>query len=203
MTRLFFDCEFIEDGHTIDLVSIGIVAEDGEAIYYAEPLEADLTRASDWVWAHVLPYLTRAPRDGEDAIEAMNRAERVGVLKPRSQIADEILAFAGPMPEWWGYVAHYDWVVLRQMYGRMVDMPAYWPFGCHDLDLMARLAGIEPEETVGPENQFAGWEHLPVTAHHAMPGALWTKALWDAVQRRAGDEPDLTALVATTSRGTA
>lgn len=29
MTRYFYDTEFIEDGHTIDLISIGIVADPG------------------------------------------------------------------------------------------------------------------------------------------------------------------------------
>lgn len=27
--RYFYDTEFIEDGHTIELISIGVVAEDG------------------------------------------------------------------------------------------------------------------------------------------------------------------------------
>ena len=31
--RYFYDCEFIEDGTTIDLVSIGIVAQDGRELY--------------------------------------------------------------------------------------------------------------------------------------------------------------------------
>lgn len=31
--RYFYDTEFIEDGHTIDLISIGVVAEDGRSYY--------------------------------------------------------------------------------------------------------------------------------------------------------------------------
>jgi hypothetical protein len=31
--RFFYDCEFIEDGTTIDLVSIGVVGEDGREFY--------------------------------------------------------------------------------------------------------------------------------------------------------------------------
>ena len=38
--KIFFDTEFIEDGKTIDLLSIGAVRDDGET-YYAEPAEAD------------------------------------------------------------------------------------------------------------------------------------------------------------------
>lgn len=29
--RFFYDCEFLEDGRTIELISIGIVCEDGVA----------------------------------------------------------------------------------------------------------------------------------------------------------------------------
>lgn len=111
--RLFFDTEFIEDGRTIDLLSIGIVREDGQT-YYAEPAETDRSRAGDWVQANVLPHLT-------------------GPVKPRHVIAQEIRDFAGDHPEWWAYYADYDWVALCQIYGTMMDLPPGWPMHCRDL----------------------------------------------------------------------
>ena len=42
--RFFYDCEFIEDGTTIDLVSIGVVGEDGRE-FYAVSTEFDPERA--------------------------------------------------------------------------------------------------------------------------------------------------------------
>ena len=42
--RFFYDCEFIEDGTTIDLVSIGVVGEDGRE-FYAVSTEFDAGRA--------------------------------------------------------------------------------------------------------------------------------------------------------------
>ena len=54
--RYFYDCEFIEDGQTIDLVSIGVVDETDRA-FYAVSTEFDPTRAIDWVRRHVLPKL--------------------------------------------------------------------------------------------------------------------------------------------------
>lgn len=98
--KLWFDTEFIEDGKTIDLISIGIVREDGPT-YYAELVGVDYSRADPWVKDNVLPHL------------------RLDDLKPRAQVACEILAFAGDSPEWWAYYADYDWVVLCQLYGRM------------------------------------------------------------------------------------
>ena len=41
--RYFYDCEFIEDGRVIDLVSIGVVDEYGRE-FYAVSTEFDATR---------------------------------------------------------------------------------------------------------------------------------------------------------------
>src|SRR5689334_2024900 len=103
---IFFDTEFIEDGKTIDLLSIGMVRSDG-ATYYGECAEADLSRASEWVKANVLVHLT-------------------GETKPRAEIARDIIEFAGKSPEFWAYYADYDWVALCQLYGTMMDLPAGW-----------------------------------------------------------------------------
>src|SRR2546422_11753341 len=111
--RFWFDTEFIEDGKTIDLVSIGVVAEDGLA-YYAEVAEADLSRACPWFQANVMPHLS-------------------GTLTPRAEIASDLIRFFGEKPEIWAYYADYDWVALCQLYGRMVDLPKGWPKFCRDL----------------------------------------------------------------------
>ena len=54
--RIFFDTEFIEDGKTMDLLSIGMVREDGRR-FYAENADADMSKASDWVKQNVFPFL--------------------------------------------------------------------------------------------------------------------------------------------------
>ncbi|MBO0838834.1 MAG: 3'-5' exoribonuclease, partial [Actinobacteria bacterium] len=54
--RFFYDCEFIEDGNTIDLVSIGMVDETGRE-FYAVSTEFDASRAINWVRRNVLAQL--------------------------------------------------------------------------------------------------------------------------------------------------
>src|SRR5690242_17783704 len=56
LVRYFYDTEFIEDGNTIELVSIGVVAEDGRE-FYAVSTEFDPGRAGSWVRANVLDKL--------------------------------------------------------------------------------------------------------------------------------------------------
>lgn len=120
-TKIWFDTEFIEDGRTIDLISIGMVREDG-ATYYAEFAECDFSKASDWVVKNVIPHL---------------RCE----TKPRSMIAAEIIEFAGNAPEFWAYYADYDWVALCQLYGTMMNLPKGWPMYCLDIRQAAHAIG--------------------------------------------------------------
>lgn len=58
--RYYMDCEFIENGKTIDLISIGIVAADGRELYL-QSAEFDPQHASDWVKEHVFPHLVLCP----------------------------------------------------------------------------------------------------------------------------------------------
>ncbi|HVH22554.1 MAG TPA: 3'-5' exoribonuclease, partial [Pseudonocardia sp.] len=108
--RFFYDCEFIEDGRTIDLVSIGVVGEDGRE-FYAVSTEFDPVRAGAWVRSHVLPKL---PSPGHPA------------WRNRARIRTDLLAFltgAGADVELWAWIAAYDHVVLCQLWGAMPDLP--------------------------------------------------------------------------------
>ena len=54
--RFFYDTEFIDNGRTIELISIGVAAEDGRE-YYACSTEFPVEQAGRWVRTHVLPKL--------------------------------------------------------------------------------------------------------------------------------------------------
>lgn len=143
MTRLFFDTEFIDDGKTIDLISIGIVSQNGRT-YYAESEECDLSRACPWVKANVIPHL-------------------VGPRKPRAVIAREIVEFAGPAPEFWAWFGAYDWVLMCQLYGRMIDLPKHWPMFVRDLKQVAPML-VQTDAT-----------------HNALEDAMWLREAWFAM----------------------
>jgi hypothetical protein len=150
--KIWFDTEFIEDGKTIDLISIGMVREDGKQ-YYSEVIECDLFRASPWVCENVIPHL------------------RGGIYRRgRKEIATDIIEFAGEKPEFWAYFADYDWVALCQLYGRMIDLPKGWPMWCRDLKQLCDSFGNPALEIQ------AGQEH------HALADALWTKQAWESLQ---------------------
>jgi hypothetical protein len=147
MARIWFDTEFIEDGKTIDLLSIGMVREDG-ACLYMENSEADRSKASTWVRDNVLPHL-------DDKL-----------LFTRKKIADAVRLFAGEKPEFWAFYADYDWVVLCQLYGTMMNLPKGWPMFCLDV---VQLQYLSETPMIFAEQPFE---------HNALADAWWARKAW-------------------------
>lgn len=150
--RYFLDTEFFEDGKTIDLISIGIVAEDGRELYM-ESVEYDHARASadPWMAANVLPH-----------IQGLHPHTRQGMR-------DHLLQFIGDeRPEFWAYYADYDWVALCQLFGRMIDLPAGWPKYCRDIKQLAVSLGDPQLPAQAPDKE-----------HSAIGDARWNKRAWE------------------------
>jgi hypothetical protein len=156
--KYFIDTEFAETGGlpspTIDLISIGIVAEDGRE-YYAESSEFSVGNCNQWVSENVLPLL--GPMD-----------ER----KARNTIRDEITAFVGGdiLAEFWAYYADYDWVVFCWLWGGMTDLPNGFPMICMDLQ-QAWIREGRPE--IKPPD--------PIGEHNALVDARWNEQLFRAL----------------------
>ncbi|GGC71133.1 polyadenylate-specific 3'-exoribonuclease AS [Hoyosella rhizosphaerae] len=112
--RYFYDCEFIEDGRTIDLVSIAVVSESGRE-YYAVSTEFDESKAGKWVRQHVLPKLPSPSSK---------------LWRSRSSIRDDLARFLAPEDggvELWAWVGAYDHVALCQLWGPMTALPVGMP----------------------------------------------------------------------------
>ena len=113
--RYFYDTEFIEDGRLIDLVSIGVVDENGRE-FYAVSTEYDDTHALPWVRRNVLNKL---PSPADPA------------WRSRERIRTELYAFLmepirdrpGEQLELWAWYAAYDHVALAQLWGPMPALP--------------------------------------------------------------------------------
>lgn len=164
--RYFLDTEFNEDGKTIELISIGIVAEDGRS-YYAQNINADLNKANEWVKTFVIPQLWT----GDWTVA--NRLT-ISPWRTPTEIAEEVFEFVGEKPEFWAYFADYDWVVLCQLYGRMIDLPKSWPMFCMDLKQLCVHKG-------NPNLKLTGMKHLQ--EHSAIADAVWNSVVYDYLIR--------------------
>jgi hypothetical protein len=155
--KYFYDTEFIEDGKTIDLISIGIVAEDGRT-YYAISTEFYPKKASQWVIDNVLSKLP--PRWVTEQDSPRTREES-NAWKTRKQIKEDIIAFIGEdKPEFWAYYADYDHVALCQLFGKMMDLPKGYPMYTNDIKQLCN---------------YKGNPQLPKTdnEHNALDDAKW------------------------------
>lgn len=163
--RYFYDTEFIEDGTTVALISIGIVAEDGRE-YYAVNRNAPWgeIREHRWLMENVVPHLT----EGDPGAFMFNVDTPVYI--PRLFIAREVQQFLtannGPI-ELWGYYSAYDHVVLAQLWGTMMQLPPGVPMWTNDVQQEAARLGLDgalPAQTG--------------TAHNALDDARWTREAW-------------------------
>ena len=164
--RYFYDCEFIEDGRTIDLVSIGVVDEHGRE-FYAISTEFDGTRATPWVRRNVLD---RLPSPGDSA------------WKSRERIREELYEFlvepirgrAGEQIDLWAWFAAYDHVVLAQLWGAMPALPRAVPRFTKDLRQLWDDKGRPPLPNAEAER------------HDALVDARHNLARWRAMTEPAG-----------------
>ncbi len=151
--KYWIDTEFIAKPFVVDLVSIGVVAEDGRA-FYAESSEADWAKASPWTLENVRPQL-----DGKAmTTEAISYALR--------DFTDH-----DEHPVFWGYFPAYDWVAFVGLFGGLEELPFHYPQLCLDIKQWAIELG-DPE-----------LPRQTTSAHHALNDARWTRDAWTFLAR--------------------
>ncbi len=170
--KIFIDTEFLEDGRTIDLISIALVAEDGRE-YYAVNRQMPVRRIkkSPWLMANVVPSLPKAFGDERMVQPKSWLYDRFSPLvKFRKQIADEVRDFiqATPDVELWASYGAYDHVVLAQLWGPMIALPDGVPMWTNDLQQEAARLGLTdadlPRQPDGHHNALADARHNKVVA---------------------------------------
>lgn len=148
--KYFFDCEFHENGSTIDLISIGIVCENDKEFYaVSSDFDKNAAEQNEWLKANVLSLL---PPPGDP------------VYKTRKEIKEGILEFIGhdKHPEFYAWYGAYDWVALCQLFGKMIDLPPHFPMYVRDLKYVADMLGVNND--LPPQDG---------TEHSAIEDARW------------------------------
>ena len=194
--KFFFDTEFSEGfdklmfrpkRHFIDLISIGIVDEDGRE-YYAVSNDFRESQCNDWVKENVLTKLPERYFNGSNAAEAnlwkSNKKIKADIIKficPYAKASEyagagsidrglEEYLRANP-PEFYSWYGSYDWVLFCSLFGTMQDLPNGFPMYCHDLKQTFDEKGLTKEwkDKYCPE---------PKKEHIAIEDAKWNKQLY-------------------------
>ena len=172
---VYYDFEFLENGRTIEPISLGIVTGNG-AEYYAVVKDAPwgLIYRHEWLMANVVPHLPQIPG-------WLTARVNLGhdICKPKSQIALEVQYFLtvnrdDEDTKLYGWYSAYDHVCLAQLWGRMIDLPNCIPMYTRDLKQdydRLRVTGVLVDNDVKPE-QDSG-------EHHALVDARWNRTMHD------------------------
>lgn len=158
--KIFLDTEFMEDGKTIDLLSLAMVDEHGQE-FYAVKTDAWTPKANDWVKENVLPRIDdtsflspdTSVIHGDGTILKRAILEWLG-LDPATNQTSKL--------QFWGYYADYDWVAICQLFGSMMSLPKEFPKYCMDLKQFSVMLG---------DVRLLDQKH----EHHALVDARWIR----------------------------
>lgn len=173
--KIFYDTEFIEDGKTIGLISIGMVREDGRELYRVNrDMPVKQIAKHDWLRANVVPSLPRIHGDRRHYVSARRNPLAIDWehpdVRPLQSIADAVERFiiATPDVELWAWYGSYDHVALAWLFGPMSQLPAGIPMWTNDLRQEAARLGLTdadmPEQAAGHHNALADARHNRVMA---------------------------------------
>jgi hypothetical protein len=150
---VFFDTEFMDTGTRIIPISIGAVKDDGSELYVEFP-DIDWSEANEFVLETVKPFLL-----GEEATASI------------PDIRKKLIDFAGEAPVFWAYYGAYDWVMLAQTFGTMMELPEGWPKFARDIKQLMDFFSLEKSDVPAK----------PDNAHFALADAKWNKQVYDYI----------------------
>lgn len=173
--KYFLDTEFYEKPGSIDLISIGIVSENGDE-FYAENTSCNKEEIEHdgWLIENVIPNLKYWDKKDDKAGECFIEKKvdsgiyEFSMFGNIGEIKGSLLSWLAKLgeihPEFYGYYCDYDWVVFCWIFGRMIDLPQFFPMYCRDLK--QTLDELNIRKTLDGDN------------HNALDDAKATKELY-------------------------
>jgi hypothetical protein len=134
--RVYHDWEFVEDGVTIRPLSVGMISEYGDSLYY-EFAEGpwDEAKENPWMAANVIPMTYS---QNPDLI--YTEGDVADIYLSTLDIKDKVYSFLSRLHnddpqglQLWGWYSAYDHVCLAQLFGKMIDLPSFVPMWTNDL----------------------------------------------------------------------
>lgn len=177
--KLFLDTEFTALQKDADLISIGIVSEDGKC-FYAECDDYDESKVRPWLKEHVIknlifekglspkPYMASRTEDNPIP-NSLYEGYDVAFVGNKKEIRDELCVWLSQFViknkdtklEFWSDCLAYDWVLFNDIFGGAFQTPKYVYYIPFDICTLFKIKGIDPdisrEEFI--ENSIEGTKH--------------------------------------------
>lgn len=161
--KLFLDTEFTALQKDADLISIGIVSEDGKC-FYAEADDYDESKITPWVKKHVIDNLIfkkgeipkpyTASRTEDNPIpNNLYKGYDVAFVGNKKEIRDELCVWLSQFVvknkdtklEFWSDCLAYDWVLFNDIFGETFQTPNYVYYIPFDICTLFKIKGIDPD----------------------------------------------------------
>ena len=163
--RIFFDSEFTGLHQGAELMSIGMITEDGKEFYAELNDFTNFNRHNmidPWILENVIPQFT-----GENVVN-------------KDQLKSQINKFIEPhnRVEMWSDCLAYDWVLFNQIWGHAFNLPKninYIPF---DICTLFWVKGIDPDINREEFTELGG-----AKKHNALHDARVIKACFEKLMK--------------------
>ena len=149
--RYTYDCEFKEDGKTIDPISMGVVNMDnGEELYMVfNDFDTRRVARDQWLMDNVMSSIAHeqfvvAPFDGAPMLRDIFVTDKAAVSRDEGAELLKNFVSGDEDIEWWNWYGAYDHVMLCQLFGRMIDLPPGFPMYSNDIKQLHKQAGYCP-----------------------------------------------------------
>lgn len=157
--RLYYDTEFVEDGRTIDLLSVGMVREDNRELYLIVGDDhGAVIRAvnNEWLRDNVVRHLPiivhdqgSSPRHGYRwDWEWDPKHPDFKHVHSRIKVRNRVRKFVAETPDvqLWADYSAYDHVAYAQLFGRMIELPADCPMDTMNVHQEQLRLGVPDHE---------------------------------------------------------
>lgn len=188
--KIFFDTEFTGLHKDTTLISIGLVAENGQS-FYAELNDYDESQIDGWLQGNVINNLLFKFSDAVLYRESDKNKELIAINTKNNKnvVAYELSKWLEQFDtvEIWSDCLSYDWVLFNDLFGHAFNIPKnvyYIPF---DICTLFKVKGIDPDIS---REEFAGLSKG--AKHNALHDAIVIKACYEKMMNVS--DPDSAAI---------
>lgn len=189
--KLFFDTEFTGLHKRTTLISIGIVAENGNS-FYAEFTDYDRGQCDEWINENVIKHLYLSENGmHEERIGEKNQPQyyKTTAKGDKEFITRSLSAWLSRFDsvQFISDVCHYDMVLLIDIFGGAFDLPKNVSAVCYDINQdIARHYGISDREAFDKSREDIVSElcgsFIAGDKHNALYDAEVIKAIYEEVK---------------------
>ena len=172
-----YDFEFLEDGKTIDPISMGMVNMDTGSELYMVFNDFDTRRVSQnwWLMENVMTSIDHekfivADFQGAPMVRDIYVTDKAAVSKAQGAMMLLDFVQGDNDIEWWNWYGAYDHVALCQLFGKMIDLPKGWPMYSNDIKQLHKEAEWckMPQQPSGKHNALDDARFNVVRYNHIM-----------------------------------